>query len=491
MTELRRVINNTAISFFGQGVTWLSSFLLTVAYGRFLGDVKFGELYLAFGLVALVGFPVEFSFNQQLTRDVAQAPDKAPRYLASTFLIKMTLWGFLFGALVALSWLLHYDTEERLLVAICGLTLLSSSMSSMLAALYAALQRQVYPVVGNIIERGGAAAVGFLVLRQGAGVEVMALVLLGGSFANLVWQLTWFVRRVGISLSIDVALIRSLLRTSVPFLMAGVLGVLYYRVDVVLLSLFTNAAVVGWYGAAYRLFDTLGFLPNIVITAIMYPIFSKYSISSEASLRKAIEKSANFLLYCGIPVAVALIVAAPNIIGFLYHRSEFTEAVPALRGLAVGLVLTYMNAITIAIITSTNRERRLPIMAGCALVFNLALNLILIPRYQHVGAAVVTSLTELVVLVVTVALIPRELIPLRSLPVAAKAAGASALMALVIMLLSDQSLLIIAPAAAVVYVAVSFALGTIPREDVALIYKAVGGKLRRSPAVVPAAQDAQ
>ena len=130
-------------------------------------------------------------------------------------------------------------------------------------------------------------------------------------------------------------------------------------------------------------------------------------------------------------------------------------------------------------------------MAGCALVFNLALNLILIPRYQHVGAAVVTSLTELVVLVVTVALIPRELIPLRSLPVAAKAAGASALMALVIMLLSDQSLLIIAPAAAVVYVAVSFALGTIPREDVALIYKAVGGKLRRSPAVVPAAQDAQ
>ena len=45
MNRLRRVVNNTLISLLGQAITWSSTLLLTVAYGRFLGDVKFGELY--------------------------------------------------------------------------------------------------------------------------------------------------------------------------------------------------------------------------------------------------------------------------------------------------------------------------------------------------------------------------------------------------------------------------------------------------------------
>ena len=72
MNRLRRVVNNTLISLVGQAITWTSTLLLTIAYGRFLGDVKFGELYFAITFVGLIGFPIEFGFNQQITRDVAQ-----------------------------------------------------------------------------------------------------------------------------------------------------------------------------------------------------------------------------------------------------------------------------------------------------------------------------------------------------------------------------------------------------------------------------------
>ncbi len=72
MHRLRKVVGNTVISLLGQGVTWTSTLLLTIAYGRFLGDVKFGELYFAITFVMLIGFPIEFGFNQQLTREVAQ-----------------------------------------------------------------------------------------------------------------------------------------------------------------------------------------------------------------------------------------------------------------------------------------------------------------------------------------------------------------------------------------------------------------------------------
>jgi O-antigen/teichoic acid export membrane protein len=71
MNKVRRVVNNTLISLFGQLVTWTSTLMLTIAFGRFLGDTKFGELYFAITFVSLVGIPVEQGVNQQLTRDVA------------------------------------------------------------------------------------------------------------------------------------------------------------------------------------------------------------------------------------------------------------------------------------------------------------------------------------------------------------------------------------------------------------------------------------
>ncbi len=475
--SMKRIVNNTFISLIGQFITWTSTLLLTSAYGRFLGVVNFGELYLAINFVGLVGFPLESSFNSQLTRDVAQQPEKATRYLTNTLLLKCLLWVVLYGFILSLSWLLGYNQMVRVLVAVCGITLLCSSTASTFAASHYALERTVYPVIGTILEKGFSAFVGILLLRQGAGVEAMAFVLLGGSFASLIWQASWFFRLVGVHFFFDVNLIRKLLRTSIPFLIYGILGVIYYRIDIFLLSIMTNAAVIGWYGAGYRLFDTMVFLPGIIVGTIMYPVFSKLSTSSEETLKLAIEKSMNFLLFFGIPIATGLIVTAPNIIAFLYHRPEFINTIPVLQCLAPGLVFLYANMVATSILISSNQERKITILAAVALVFNLGLNFILIPRYQQVGAAVVTSLTELLLLCVSVVLVPTRLLPLRSLKVGAKAIIASVVMAIAIQFFLNRfSIFLLLPAAMFVYFCAAGVLGTIPRKDILALYRGVRHK---------------
>jgi O-antigen/teichoic acid export membrane protein len=494
MDGLRKVINNTVISLLGQVVTWTSTLLLTVAYGRFLGDVKFGELFFAITFVMLFGVPLEFGFNQQLTREVAQKPDRALRYLSNTLLLKGVLWLILYSLILLVCWLLGYNAEERVLVSITGFTLLSTSLTNAFRALHYAFERVVFPVVGTILEKGLSALVGILLLKYGAGVQIMALVLLGGSLANCLWQALWFFRLTGASFVTDRALIRTLIRTGIPFMAYGALAVIYYRIDTVLLSLMTNVAVVGWYGAGYRLFDTMSFLPNLVISAIMYPVFSRLSVTSEAGLKLAIEKSMNFLLFCGLPMSIGLFVAAPEIIAFLYHRPEFSHTVPALRGLAPGLVFLYINTVFSTIIISTKREKKITIMAAIALVFNLALNFILIPLYQHVGAAIVTSLTELLLLCLSVIFIPKHLLPLGSLRVAAKATIASFVMALTIWGLSVFhifNILVILPVAMLVYFGTATLIGTIPREDIRALYYAIRHKAHRSPSASSVSQQEQ
>src|SRR2546421_8294497 len=481
MNKLRRVVGNTVISLLGQGVTWTSTLILTIAYGRFLGDVKFGELYFAITFVMLIGFPIEFGFNQQLTREVAQEPDKALRYLTNILFIKVCLWFMLYGCILLLCWLLGYSVELRELVAICGITLLCGSIANSFSSLHCAFERVIFPTVGTILEKGLTALIGIIALKQGASVQVMACILLGGSLTSATWQAIWAFRLLGIRLSVDQTLVRGILRTGIPFLAYGVLGVIYYRIDTILLSFMASTATVGWYGASYRIFDTLVFLPSLVISAVMYPIFSKLSILSKSELRIAVEKSLNFLLFCGIPITAGLIVAAPDIIGFLYHRPEFVHAVPALQALAPGLLFLYINSVLSTTLISIKHEKKIMIMAAIALVFNLGLNLILIPRYQHVGAAVVTSLTELLLMGLAIMFTPRSLFPLGSIRVGVKALIASLVMALIIWIMRGSGLVIMLPVAMAVYFTTASLLGTIPRDDLKALYTSIRKKRRQAP----------
>src|SRR5262249_30050735 len=255
--NLRRIVNNTIVSLAAQAATWTSTLLLTMAYGRFLGDATFGNLYFALTFVLLIGFPIECGFNQQLTRDVAREPRTAKRYVASTLLIKVGCWILLYTALQLLTRLLGYTEQVRTLVSICGVALLGTSVANTLAAAHIAFERSGIPAIGTVLEKGSSALVGIALLKQGAGVEVMALVLLGGAFANALWQAAWFGYFEGFSLRIERSDIDAIVRVSLPFMLYGVLGVIYYRVDTVLLSLMAGHAVVGWYGAAYRIFETL------------------------------------------------------------------------------------------------------------------------------------------------------------------------------------------------------------------------------------------
>lgn len=476
MDKLRKIVGSTLISLLGQIITWTSTLVLTIAYGRFLGDTKFGELFLAITFVALVGFPLEFGFNQQLTRDVAQKPHEAKRYLVNILLLKGCFWIGLYGVIFWLAYLLGYRGEELSLVAICGIGLLADAVTNVFASLHYAMGSVKFPVVGSILSKGLAALVGTILLKNGGSVEVMAGVLLGCSCVNMLWQAIWGFRMVGLSFKIDRKLMWELLRTCIPFLVYGVLAVIYYRIDTVILSLMANAEVIGWYGAAYRLLDTLNFLPNLVIFSIMYPLFSKYSISDDAKLKLSAEKSMNFLLFCGIPITTLMIVAASSIIGFLYHQPQFVHSIPALQGLAPGLLFLYANTVLGSIIMSVKQEKKITLMAAIALVFNIGLNLILIPLYQHIGAAIVTSLTELLLLCLSIAFTPRQYLPFKSLLVALKSIIASLIMALTIWKLLTLSIFIIIPVAMVTYVASALLIGVIPREDLKTLYRALRKK---------------
>jgi peptidoglycan biosynthesis protein MviN/MurJ (putative lipid II flippase) len=133
---------------------------------------------------------------------------------------------------------------------------------------------------------------------------------------------------------------------------------------------------------------------------------------------------------------------------------------------------------------SLKLEKRLPLMAGAALLFNVGSNLLLIPRLGGVGAAIVTSLTELLLMALSLSMLPRQMLSVSSLVTGLKALGASLAMALVVSLLSHYPLAVIIPVAGCEYILTATALATVPREDLVALYKAIAQRTRKvAPAV--------
>lgn len=468
MNIVKRTFSNIMMLMSGQIVTWISTLILAAAYGRFLGANGFGELYLATTFTSLVGFPIEFSFNQQIVRDVARDQSQAHRYITMGLALKAALWIALFGLSLVLAALLGYSTTVRWLIALSGFSLLTMGISTTLISVQTAYLDVGMAKFGAVIEKVFDTAFAFILLRTGHGVIPVAIVLVGGSVAGMLWQIVRTAKIIGIRFEWAPEVSKTLIRSGLSFLAYGLIGVIYYRIDTVLLSVYATDTAIGVYGAAYRLFDTLTFIPGIVVGAVMSPILAKYAVDTDkGKLRLAIEKSTTAMLLCSLPAAAGLIVTAPNIIGFIYQREDFTESEYVLQALAIGLVALYLNSVLTTVLVSVGQERKLPIMAAIALVFNVGLNVFLIPRYMDMGAAWATTLTELLLLGIGLWLIDHALIPTHLLPTVAKIAIATLVMAVVAHALDTFNIVVIIPIAAAVYLIAILALRALPADDIA------------------------
>jgi O-antigen/teichoic acid export membrane protein len=331
----------------------------------------------------------------------------------------------------------------------------------------------LHVAIGTVVEKAFDAVAVIVLFALGFGVVAVAAALVIGALLGGLWKLTFLAKVVSGRPTFQRHAFRSLLRGAAPFLLYAVLGAVYYRVDAVLLSKLTTIAVVGWYGAAQRLFDTLVFLPTIVSATVMLPLLSTLSLRSSTELRLALAKGLDAMLILGVPIAVGLFALAESIVAVIYGGSAFAGTVPALRWLAPGLLALYVNSILMVTIVAVNRERRLVLLAALCCVLNVGLNLLLIPSFAHVAAAAVKTATEVFICGFLIAALPRELFAKNTVVVFAKALLAGAAMFVTLTALAGLPLAVLIAAGALSYGAVGLALRLVPMEDLVMISRAI------------------
>ena len=477
---LGAAVRNGSILLASQAITWTASLIITGALGRHLGAVGFGNLYLAASFSIIFGLFVESGLDQQIVRAVARDRSVAGPYLATAVLIKTIVAIVAYPVMLVTVALLGYDAQFQRVVAVYGLMLLSVGLSASLGSVYQGSQSMMHSAIGTVLEKVFVALAVLVLFALNLGILEVATVMVIGSAAAGIWKALMLGRVVSGPWRPDRATARALLGGAGPFLLYAILGSVYYRVDSILLSKLTDGAVVGWYAAAYRLFDTMVFLPSIVSAAVMFPILAQLSLVSETRLRLAVGKGIQIMSVVGVPICVGLLIVADPIIRLVYGGTEFQPAADALRWLMPGLLLLYLNSILTVALLSVNGEKRLTVAAGLSCVLNLTMNWILIPRYQHVAAAAVTSLTELFLFGYLIAAMPKGVIPARAFVALGKSGLAAGVMAAVIIPLQSWPVISVVLIGAATYTGVGLVLGIVAADDLRALRASVARRSGRS-----------
>jgi O-antigen/teichoic acid export membrane protein len=188
----------------------------------------------------------------------------------------------------------------------------------------------------------------------------------------------------------------TLLRVGVGVGIGGILVTSYVKLDQILVFEFAGSRQAGLYGAAYRLLESVQFIPISVMTTLFPLIASAYRSRRERAFA-LLQAAAEYLTMASLPILAFTIVAASPIMAFLFGR-QFVAASPALPVLAGAFISISFGYLVGNMVVILELQRAFVRYAAVGLVLNAVLNVLLIPRYGFQAAAWVTVVTEFTVM---------------------------------------------------------------------------------------------
>jgi O-antigen/teichoic acid export membrane protein len=373
---------------------------------RYLGKVYFGRYSFVLAFVGVFMVFIDFGLGTLATREVARSKSKASYYLANILVIRIILSIVSAFFVVLIINLMHKSSDVVLGVYIAAAWLLINSLSNSYGAIFNAFERLDYSALLAIFQKAIIFGLGLYVLLTGHKIVALLLVVLCAEVVNAALA-AYFVYTKFAKPTIEISLTfcKSLAIKAIPFAILAVFVSLYFKIDIIMLSIMKNDAVVGWYGAAYRLLEACMFIP-VAMTAATYPVLSRLSLSSRNELQLLYEESFKILLLIALPISVGTTLLANKIVLFIYG-ADFINSARALTILIWAIVFLFENSLLGVLIYAIDKQKTLLWLSGVTVLLNISLNLILIPLLSYVGASITTLVCEIVVFAFAFQLISR------------------------------------------------------------------------------------
>lgn len=368
-------------------------FGIEVAVQNRVGEEMYGFYFSLFNFAFIMNILLDIGItnynNREIARDHSILGSSVSRIIPLKFLLSIFYGVFAFSA----GLLIGYDSVQFKLLAVLVLNQFLSSFILYLRSNISGIQLFRTDSLLSVLDRT------LMIIMTG--------LLLWTNILKEPFRIEWFVYTQTVSYSLTALVIlfivlhhsgkiklkfnfsemRSILRLSYPFAILILLMSFFNRADSVMIERLLPDGLyqAGLYAQSYRILDAFSQF-SLLFAGLLLPMFSKMLKTGE-KIGELMKIALSLLLTVSISLAVISYFFNKDIISLLYDDAA-TSSPLIFRILMIGYIGISISYIYGTLLTANRNLKQLNILALITVAINIGLNILLIPKYKAIGAAI-------------------------------------------------------------------------------------------------------
>lgn len=371
-----------------------------------VGTEMYGFYFTIFNISYIFNILLDLGITNFNTRNIARHPALIKKHLSGLLSIKLLLLLLYLVVTFSIGWLKGFSSEQFLLLAILSFNQFLSSLILYLRSNYEGLLLFKWDSLFSVLDRILMILIcGFMLWTPKSSfidfnitVFHFALAQTAAYLITAMLALT-VLRRYSSPLRLhwNWPFTIAILKQSLPFALLVLLMASYNRIDPILLEQLSPEGKgdynAGIYAGAFRLLDALTMIAYLFSVPLL-PIFSKMTKSCDATkmppndgeLSETTRSMFSLIMVFAITSACTLSSISDDIMN-LFYKDNVKEYASVFRIVIFCIIPISFTYIFGTLLTAGGRLKILNIFATCSLAANIAVNLLLIPKYGAVGSA--------------------------------------------------------------------------------------------------------
>lgn len=387
-----------------------STILALVSIGfitRYLGKEGFGNYATVLAFLSFFAALADLGLYSISTREISREGAQENRIMGNIFSLRLVSSLAVFSLAPIIVIFFPYSEEVKKGIVIAAGSFIFSSGYQVLNGVFQKRLVMDKVAIAELIGKVTQVLVVIWAVKNQMSFNWIVSALLANMVVNFSLVYGWSRKYIHFKLEFDFGYWKKFLKESIPMGVVAVIALVYFKMDTILLSVMKSSADVGIYNAAYKVLENLTFFPAMII-GLIFPVMVKNIFSHRHKFENISDKTFKVFVIMVVPLIVGVLFLADDII-HLIGGGGFAESAAVLRILVFALALIFFGHFFNNIIIAGNLQKKLVSILGVAAIFNVTLNLVLIPRFSYLAAAYVSVATELLVVVATFYLVWRKI----------------------------------------------------------------------------------
>lgn len=418
MSTARRILSNTFIQTLGKVLTailsvvtikYVTSLELNPQYAGVSSDYKLIYTYLSFfGIIA------DFGLFTIAVREFAHGK-KEPSYILGNIFGMRFVSIFLAMALACgVVFLIqdpNYPIEVKVGVIIAAVTTALTMLASTITSVLQEKLKMSFPtialILGKIVMTG---YIVWVVMNYSIVPQAFYQLLWAGVFGSLLTFIVTYIytyQTIPFRFMCDMSYWKDIFKRSLPYGIAIILGTIYFKVDILILSFLRDKSEIAIYGYPASVSELILIIPIYFMNSVL-PTLTRVIDQKSEKIQPVISLSMYFLLSLAVLICFGGMVLARPFIELIMNEkflsdysAGFYGSDLALQIIFVAFLFSFVTNLFSYILITLEKQKRLLYINLYAVIFNIITNIIFIPYFGFIACGVITVISQFLVLWLT------------------------------------------------------------------------------------------